>query len=239
MKTQAYRNRLASAALGLLLLGFTAHAQHGVIREYAALAPEPDAVPLAPLFDAPLTDASITLGPDKALYLAGSAVEGGGAAFSSRIPIWRSADMRQWAKIRTLDFGAAQFRSPEIHFLDGAFWLTLGRKGGGTELLKFDTADPATSAFRKVQITARGEDPSLFRDDNGTFYWTTGGGEIARLQANPLDGLASEPANPARTNARCSAANRARSKSSRFPPRSRAGPSVSRGKTRRRDSPSA
>ena len=169
-------------------------AQHGVIREYAALAPKPDAVPLAPLLDAPLTDASITLGPDKAFYLTGSAVEGGGAAFSSRIPIWRSADLKQWAKIRTLDFGASQFRSPEIHFLDGAFWLTLGRKGGGTELVKFESSDLATSAFRKVPITARGEDPSLFRDEDGTFYWTAGGGEIARLKANPLDGLASEPA---------------------------------------------
>ena len=185
---------LALAALGECLFTPDLHAQHGVIREYAALAPEPDAVPLAPLLDAPLTDASITLGPDKAFYLTGSAVEGGGAAFSSRIPIWRSADLKQWAKIRTLDFGASQFRSPEVHFLDSAFWLTLGRKGGGTELVKFDSTDLATSAFKKAAITARGEDPSLFRDEDGTLYWTTGGGEIARLKANPLDGLASEPA---------------------------------------------
>ena len=34
--------------------------------------------------------------------------------------------MKQWSKIRTLELGPAQFRSPEVHFLDGAFWLTLG-----------------------------------------------------------------------------------------------------------------
>jgi beta-xylosidase len=170
-----------------------ARAQHGVIREYAALAPQPDAVPLAPLLDAPLTDTSLTLGPDQAFYLTGSTVEAGAAAFSAELTIWRSADMRQWTKLRSLDFGAAQFRSPEIHFLAGAFWLTLGRKGGGTELLKFDTADLATSTFKKVPITERGEEPSLFRDDDGTFFWVMGAGEIARLKANPLDGLAAVP----------------------------------------------
>ena len=36
---------------------------------------QPDAVPLAPLFDARLTDTSITVGPDKAFYLTGSAVD--------------------------------------------------------------------------------------------------------------------------------------------------------------------
>ena len=57
-------------------------AQHGVIREYAALAPKPDAVPLPALFDTPLTDTSITIGPDKAYYLTGSAVDAGGARLS-------------------------------------------------------------------------------------------------------------------------------------------------------------
>ncbi len=170
-----------------------ARAQHGVIREYAALDPKPGAVPLAPVLNVPLTDASLTLGPDHAFYLTGSAVADAAAAFSAQVALWRSVDLKQWVKVRTLDFGNAQFRSPEIHYLDGAFWLTLGRKGGGTELLKFDTANLAASAFQKASITERGEDPSLFRDGDGTFFWVMGAGEIARMKANPLEGLASAP----------------------------------------------
>jgi len=101
--------------------------------------------------------------------------------------------MTKWRKLRTLDFGAARFVSPEIHWLKGSFWLTLGREGGGTELLRFESADLATSAFQREQITARGADPSMFLDDDGRFYWVMGAGEIAPMKANPLDGLAGEP----------------------------------------------
>jgi beta-xylosidase len=188
-------NRLTSLTLAALLLGPPAalHAQHGVIREYAALAPQPDAVPLAPLFDAPLTDTSITVGPDKAFYLTGSAVDEHRAVFTNRLTFWRSTDRKQWTLLRTLDLEDTKARSPELHFLDGRFWLTLGREGGGTELLRFDTANLATSGFRQARITESGEDPSLFRDDDGTFFWVTGAGEIARMKANPLDGLAGPP----------------------------------------------
>ncbi|MCX7011290.1 MAG: hypothetical protein NTW86_01760, partial [Candidatus Sumerlaeota bacterium] len=57
---------------------------HGVIREYAALAPTAEAGPLRPLLDEPLTDASVCVGPDGAYYLTGSAVDEKGAVFSSR-----------------------------------------------------------------------------------------------------------------------------------------------------------
>lgn len=181
---------LLLASLPALLLQ-PAGAQHGVIREYAALAPKPEAAVLAPLFEAPLADTSITVGPDKAFYLTGSAVDGhNNAVFTNRLALWRSTDMKQWAPLRTLDLGTTKVRSLELHFLDGHFWLTLGREGGGTGLLRFDKTDLATSGFQQARITERGEDPSLFRDDDGVFYWVTGAGEIARMKANPLDGLA-------------------------------------------------
>ena len=108
----------------LLSLGL-ALGQHGVIREYAALAPKPDAVPLQPLLDQLLTDTSITLGPDNAYYLTGSAVASDGPAFSHKIAIWRSTDMRKWARIREIDFAPAAVRAPEIHYLKDRFWLTV------------------------------------------------------------------------------------------------------------------
>lgn len=189
-------NLAASLVVSVLCLSMVARparAQHGVIREYAALAPAAHAQPLQPLFDEPLLDTSITLGPDQAYYLTGSAAGSAGAEFSSQIHLWRSPDMKKWEPIRTLEFGPAKMRSPEIHFWRGSFWLTLGREGGGTELLKFDGTDLATSAFQKARITERGEDPSLFLDDDGSFYWVMGAGEIARMKSNPMEGLAGDP----------------------------------------------
>ncbi len=167
--------------------------QHGVIREYAALAPKPDATPLKPLLDVPLTDVSIALGPDKAYYMTGSAVSGDRPAAAKRVPVWRSTDMRNWKKIREIDFGADAVRSPEIHFRKGRFWLTAGIEGGGTELLEFTGKDLAGATFKRVRITRNGEDPSLFEDDDGTFYWVMGAGEIARMKSDPMQGLAAEP----------------------------------------------
>ena len=179
-----------AVALVCFVCANSLYAQHGVIREYAALAPEPDAVALKPLFDAMLTDTSICAGPDRAYYLTGSAVAKGAACASTTVDIWRSTDMHEWRRLRTLDFGQARLVSPEIHWLKNAFWLTLGREGGGTELLRFESADLATTRFRQKQITSQGADPSIFLDDDGTFYWVVGGGEIARMKTNPLDGLA-------------------------------------------------
>lgn len=176
----------------VLLLAASAFAQHGVIREYAALAPKPDAVPLKPLFDEPLTDTSITMGPDRAYYLTGSKASNDGPVFASKIAIWRSAGMRGWKKIREIDFSPAAVRSPEIHYLKGRFWLTAGLEHGGTELLRFDGADLASGKFQRKRITERGEDPSLFLDDDGAFYWVCGAGEVARMKRDPMEGLAAE-----------------------------------------------
>jgi hypothetical protein len=89
-----------SSFILILLLLLPAYAQHGVIREYAALAPKSDAIPLPALFDALLTDTSITVGPDKAFYLTGSTTD--------RLSIWHSTDMKQWKRVRTLDFRDGQ-----------------------------------------------------------------------------------------------------------------------------------
>jgi beta-xylosidase len=181
--------RLSLCLLSACLLP-SIRAQHGVIREYAALAPQATATPLAPLLDAPLTDTSIAVGPDAAYYLTGSAVDGLSAVFSDRLSIWRSPDLKKWTRWRTLELPGPKVRSPEVHFLGGRFWLTLGSEGGGTELLRFETTNLATSGFQRARITERGGDPSLFREDDGTFYWVTGAGEVARMKANPLEGLA-------------------------------------------------
>jgi beta-xylosidase len=177
----------------LCALAFSAPAQHGVIREYAALAPNPTATPLQPLFDTPLTDVSIAPGHDGAYYLTGSAVSAGQPAFSRKIPIWRSTDLRSWRKIRDVETGAQAARSPELHFIDNRYWLTLGLEGGGTALLRFASTDLAQSHFDQSAITAHGSDPSLFRDDDGAWYWVMGAGEVAPMKSDPMQGLARPP----------------------------------------------
>lgn len=175
----------------LTLVGLSlAQAQHGVIREYAALAPKPDAVVLPPLFDAALTDTSITLGPDQTYYLTGSAVNGQSAVAAGSLQLWSSKDLKQWQRLRTLELKDLSVRSPELHFLDGHFYLTLGLEGGGTALARFKTTDLRTSDFEIARITKEGADPSLFRDDDGSYFWVMGAGEIARMKPNPLEGLA-------------------------------------------------
>lgn len=168
------------------------HAQHGVIREYAALAPKPDASILAPLTDLSLTDISITVGHDDAWYMTGSSANANGAVFSKSVDLWRSADRKQWAKVREITSGDA-VQSPEIHYLRNRYWLTLGVEGGGTALMAFDSTDLRTATYTRATITDKGADPSLFLDDDGSFFWVMGAGEIARMKADPMQGLAEAP----------------------------------------------
>lgn len=156
---------------------------------FAALYPAADAKPLMPLFDQPLTDTSITVGRKGEFYLTGSPVKNDAGVFSSTITIWHSENMKRWAKVRELKLTDTEACSPEIHYLKETFWLTYSRKEGGTDLIRFDTADLAESTFHIACITAQGEDPSLFLDDDGRLYWVMGSGQISRLKDNPMDGL--------------------------------------------------
>ena len=71
--------------------------------------------------------------------------------------------------------------------------LTRGLEGGGTELIRFDTTNPTSSPFKQARITAVGEDPSLFLDDDNTFYWVMGAGQIAPMHANPWTSASIHP----------------------------------------------
>lgn len=151
-----------------------------------------DAKPIAPLFDEPLTDISIARHAGD-WFLTGSPVRDGNAVASGLVTIWHSPDGREWKVARELKLEPRRVLSPELHFADNAAWLTIGLQGGGTALVKFASADVRQSEWTYAQITRDGGDPSLFRDDDGSLWWVTGGGQIARLKDNPLEGLAGEP----------------------------------------------
>ncbi|HEX8912461.1 MAG TPA: family 43 glycosylhydrolase, partial [Humisphaera sp.] len=61
---------------------------------------------------------------------------------------------------------------------------------GGTGLVSFASADVATAATTLAVVTKNGEDPSLFADDDGSLWWVTGGGTVAPLKPDPVQGLA-------------------------------------------------
>ncbi len=179
----------------VLVFAAVLEAQHGVIDYYAALAPSAEATPLTPLFDEPLTDTSIALADDGFYYLTGTKVVDEMPAFSQNVTIWRSPDKTNWEIVRNLAFKDKKVASPEIHWLDDSFFLTVGLENGGTELLKFATGDLASSEFTRAKVTEDGCDPSLFLDDDGTFYWVYGAGMVARMKADPLEGLAEAATN--------------------------------------------
>jgi beta-xylosidase len=192
MKFSIFRCVFACLAAWPAWYGGSALAQHGVIREYAALAPRPDAVPLRPLLEVPLSSPSISPGPDGAYYLTGTPIENGQPFFSSTIRIWRSSDLINWREVRTLHFEES-YRSPELRYLKDTWWLALERGSGGTTLVKLTGDDPASADCEKQVITEFGITPSIFRDDDGKFFWILGGGKIARMNPNPLAGLVEEP----------------------------------------------
>ena len=165
---------------------------HGVIREYASLAPTPNATPIAPIINAPLTDTSITLGSDDKFYMTGSAVDNQGPIYANDIHICQSENLRVWTQIRTLNLDQA-VQSPEIHFLNDKFYLTLSIENSGTALLQFDTPDIQSSTFTQTEITREGDTPSIFLDEDGTFYWVLGAGEIAQMESDPMKGLRENP----------------------------------------------
>lgn len=178
----------------ILLVLFACHitvcfSQHGVIDYYAALAPTREAVPLAPLLDIPLTDTSITVDTAGVFYMTGSSVKDEKAVFSKTVVLWNSTDQKNWNVLRKIEYDVP-VSAPEIHFLNGVFYVTLGREGGGTDLLQFDTVNLKESPFRSAVITKTSFDPSIFRDDDGTFYWVCGEGYVGQMKPNPLDGLA-------------------------------------------------
>jgi beta-xylosidase len=127
------------------------------------------------------------------------------------IYLWRSTDLDTWAPLGKVwdiekDGGAWQkqcripgdnllrtdfcrgITAPEIHFLDGTFYLAYSMNGRGTGLLKSKTGKAEGPYEDLGRITAMGESPSLFANANGKKYWLWGKGlQIAELS---LDGKA-------------------------------------------------
>ncbi len=179
-------------------------------------------VPLRPVMDGPLRDASVCRGPDGIYYMTGTgaAVRADGTMDFENdrtVRLWKSSDMVSWEPLgpvwslerdpdiwqrwqRTYRIPADRpegprawgVSAPEVHYLKGTFWIAFSMNGKGTGLLKSKTGEAKRSYEFVGQITTLGGDPSLFEDDDGQVYWLYDGGWIARMD-DGMTALAERP----------------------------------------------
>jgi xylan 1,4-beta-xylosidase len=162
---------------------------------------------LKPLFDYPLRDPCVCLGPDGVYYLSGTTGAPTWWNTNEGIRLWKSADLKTWTPLglvwtmekdgtwqkKTVG-GKRALWAPEIHFLKGTYWLTYCMNYGGTGLLK-STSGKAEGPYADVKPDGplTGEiDASLFADDDGKVYFVYQDGKIARMK-DDMTGLAETP----------------------------------------------
>lgn len=184
-----------------------------------------DPLPVRRLFDHPVRDTSICLGPDGVYYLTGTTaaktggpdVKDGWWYLNEGIRLWKSPDLVEWTALglvwsfekdatwqRPIRDGRRALWAPDIHYLRGTYWLTycLNWPGGGTGLLKSTTGKPGgpyVDVKKDGPITPE-IDASLFEDRDGKVYFVFQNGKIARLNEDLTD-LAESPRLLAPTNA--------------------------------------
>jgi beta-xylosidase len=195
----------------LSLVAIVLAAPHLVAAE-AARAPTPRSPQLPtirPLFDFPVRDTSICIGPDGLYYLTGTTGHPTWWKTNDGIRVWKSADLKQWTPLgmvwsiekdgtwqKPVREGNRAIWAPEIHYLKGTFWLSycVNWPGGGTGLLK-SASGKAEGPYRDVKTDGpltQEIDASLFVDDDGQTYFVYQNGKIARLK-DDLSGLAEKP----------------------------------------------
>ena len=169
------------------------------------------------LFDYPIRDCFITLGPDGTYYLVGT-TQGADKAVSmwhenAGVRMWKSDDLRSWEYVGLvfgLERDAAWARAwkkspwvspngelrravwaPEVHFAKGNWYIPYCMNYGGTGLLRSTTGRPE-GPYADVDPAGPltdGIDASLFVDDDGSAHFLHDGYQIAPMRPD-LSGLA-------------------------------------------------
>ena len=164
---------------------------------------------LKPLFDHPLRDTSICLGPDGCYYLTGTTGNNAGGPDDPKswwhvnqgIRVWKSPDLHNWQPLGlvwNIEQGTWQKQfhgqrralwAPDVHYVKGTFWLTFSMNFRGTGLLK-STSGKAEGPY--VDVHPQGPitdkiDASLFEESDGTVYFVWQNGLIARMNEQMTD----------------------------------------------------
>ena len=200
MRTPSY-----GSAGALVIL---AAAIHAVL---AQAAPQEALPAIKPLFDFPVRDTCICLGPEGIYYLTGTTGHPTWWQSNEGIRAWKSKDLKNWEplglvwsfeknatwqKVRTDKAGrlTRAIWAPELHYFKDTFWIAYCVNYGGTGVLK-STSGKAEGPY--VDIKPDGPltgaiDASLFADDDGKVYFVWQNGMIARLK-DDMSGLAETP----------------------------------------------
>ena len=176
---------------------------------------------IEPVFDHPLRDAAICRGPDGTWYMTGTeatrAADGSLDFANNRgVRLWSSTDRRNWKDLgyvwefakqdparldvtcgATARIGRA-VSAPEIHFINGNFFIVFAVNGQEIRLLK-STTGQATGPYTATGLNVRGRDPSLLEVEN-TIYLVWGQGFLSKLK-DDLNGVVG-PVKTLFTNAR-------------------------------------
>jgi xylan 1,4-beta-xylosidase len=172
---------------------------------------EPKLPKIEPVFDFPVRDTCVCLGPDGVYYLIGTTGHPTWWHTNDGIRLWKSKDLKQWEsagpiwtfeKNTTWQKGSADEKgnklraiwAPEIHYFKNTFWIAYCVNYGGTGILK-SKSGKAEGPYEDVKadgpLTTE-IDASLFVDDDGKAYFVWQNGKIARLK-DDMTGLAEEP----------------------------------------------
>jgi len=184
--------------------------------EGPASAPAPAPAPrlpadLKPLFDYPVRDTCVCLGPDGTYYLTGTTGYPTWWQTNEGIRMWKSKDLKNWQpmglvwsfeKDATWQKGQAgkdgkvrrAIWAPEIHYVKGNFYFAYCVNYRGTGVLRSTTGKPEGpyEDIKKDGALTGNIDASLFEDDDGKVYFIWQNGMIARMK-DDMTGLAEEP----------------------------------------------
>jgi xylan 1,4-beta-xylosidase len=161
-----------------------------------------------------MRDPSIRLAPDGCYYLTGAT--GGSPTWwthNEGIELWRSPDLNRWESLGrvwsigdgtwqqqhvTLPEGDQPLRTvwaPEVHHINGTFWLAYCMPGHGSSLLRSSSgtaAGPYEDVHPDGPLVPDHVDASLFEDDDGSVWFVWQSGSIARLN-HEMTALESDP----------------------------------------------
>jgi hypothetical protein len=165
--------------------------------------------PLRPIWELHLRDTIINQGGDGFYYMTGSSGDNIWDV-TSGIELWRSKDLKTWdyvglvwsfAKDATWEKNARYVWAPEIHYVRGNYYFAYcvnGGQGGGTGILKSSTGKPEGPYVYALASGTRlggGIDATLFEDDDGSVYFTSGGGGTIRKMLPDLSAVDGPPHN--------------------------------------------
>jgi beta-xylosidase len=168
--------------------------------------------PIKPFMEVQVRDTVITLGGDGNYYMTGSTGENIWA-FNDGVELWRSPDLKHWTymglvwsldkdgtwekQTRLLhDKPVRAIWAPEIHYIRHNYFICLSMTPGGIGILKSSTGEPQgpyINALSEDKPLAGGIDATLFEDDDGKVYFTSGSANRIMRMKDDLSGPAEPP----------------------------------------------